>query len=56
LLQNGQVLVVTGFNGTAFVGSAELYDLATGQWSATSGIGVVSAFTTTLLTRRPAGN
>jgi hypothetical protein len=49
LLQNGHVLAVGGFNGTVFVGSAELYDPATGKWTVTSGIGAVSEFTATLL-------
>ncbi len=38
LLHNGKVLVVGGRNGSGVIGSAELYDMTTGRWSATSGV------------------
>ena len=34
LLPNGKVLVAGGFNGGAYLSSAELYDLASNTWSA----------------------
>ena len=38
LLHNGKVLVVGGENNSGLTGSAELYDMNTGRWSATSGV------------------
>src|SRR5438309_2501924 len=38
LLSNGKVLVAGGTNGTTTLGSAELYDLATGIWNATGSL------------------
>ena len=35
LLPNGQVLVAGGYNGSCLLASAELYDPATGTWTAT---------------------
>jgi hypothetical protein len=52
LLQNGQVLVIGGVNSTGTLTSAELYDPATGKWSATGspGTGIASSgYTTTVL-------
>src|SRR5258708_33913805 len=49
LLENGQVLVVGGFDGTTLVGSAELYDPTTRSWTGTSGINDMIYFTATRL-------
>jgi N-acetylneuraminic acid mutarotase len=54
LLQNGQVLVAGGFNGSTstYLASAELYNPATGTWSATGSMTTVRSggpFTATLL-------
>ena len=38
LLPNGKVLVAGGANGSGFLASAELYDPATGTWSATGSL------------------
>ena len=38
LLPNGKVLVAGGYNGSAVLSSAELYDPATGTWTATGSL------------------
>ena len=38
LLHNGKVLALGGHNNTGTLGSAELYDMTTGAWSAANGI------------------
>jgi hypothetical protein len=38
LLQNGEVLVAGGFDGTNYLASAELYSPAAGTWTATGGM------------------
>jgi hypothetical protein len=50
LLANGQVLVMGGSNDSGGLSSAELYNPATGKWTATGNMGAVrSLFTTTPL-------
>jgi N-acetylneuraminic acid mutarotase len=52
LLQNGQVLAAGGLNGSTYLASAELYNPATGTWSATGSMTTVRSagpFTATLL-------
>jgi hypothetical protein len=52
LLQNGQVLAAGGSNGSGYVASAELYNPATGKWTATGSMTTVhseGAFTATSL-------
>jgi hypothetical protein len=50
LLQNGEVLVVGGYSSTAILSSAELYNPATGRWTATgSMIGTPNGLQTQLL-------
>jgi len=38
LLPNGKVLVAGGYNGSTLVSSAELYDPASGTWTATGSL------------------
>ena len=45
LLQSGKVLVAGGSNGVNSFGSAELYDPATGLWTATGSLGTARSFT-----------
>src|SRR5262245_41274482 len=40
LLNNGKVLVAGGYNGSAFLASAELYDQATGTWTNTGSLAI----------------
>src|SRR5213592_4367321 len=50
LLPNGKVLVAGGGNNNVtFLSSAELYDPATGLWTATGSLGAVRAFHTATL-------
>jgi hypothetical protein len=50
LLRDGQVLVMGGSNGSVGLSSAELYNPATGTWTATGDMGVArSLFTATAL-------
>ena len=51
LLPDSRVLVTAGFNGSALLASAEIYDPATGTWSVTGSLGgfARSSHTATLL-------
>src|SRR6266436_6398683 len=50
LLPNGKVLVAGGYDGVNYLSSAELYDPATGTWTATGSLGAArAAHTATLL-------
>jgi hypothetical protein len=48
LLPNGKVLVAGGFNG-GFLSSAELYDPASGTWSATGSLNTARTRHTAML-------
>ncbi|MEO6969667.1 MAG: kelch repeat-containing protein [Chthoniobacterales bacterium] len=49
LLSSGQVLVAGGVNPSGFIVSAELYDPATGSWSATGSLATARAYHTATL-------
>src|SRR6266568_1295733 len=49
LLPNGKVLVAGGRNGNSILASAELYDPASGTWSATGSLATARAFHTATL-------
>ncbi len=49
LLPNGKVLVAGGYNGSTWAASAELYDPATGNWSATGSLATARQFHTATL-------
>jgi hypothetical protein len=49
LLPNGTVLVAAGFNFVAAIATAELYDPATGRWSATAVMAAARLFYTATL-------
>ena len=49
LLPNGQVLVAGGFNSGIALASAELYDPATGLWTATGSMATAREFHTATL-------
>ena len=49
LLPNGQVLVAGGIGISAYLSSAELYDPATGTWTATNSLATARAYHTATL-------
>ena len=49
LLPNGEVLVAEGIAGSTTLASAELYNPATGKWSATGSMNVARAVATATL-------
>src|SRR5947207_2147994 len=49
LLQNGRVLVAGGFNDTGLLGTAELYDPASGTWTTTGNLAASREYHTATL-------
>jgi hypothetical protein len=49
LLPNGQVLIVGGYNGSSYLASAELYDPASGTWTATGSLNTARRYHTATL-------
>jgi WD40 repeat protein len=49
MLPNGKVLVAGGFDGNSILASAELYDPASGTWSATGSLATARAYHTATL-------